>query len=113
MRKKDKEENVESEEAISFTCAWCDDDILDDVELFTVGATSKPDIDLEEAEGKAIPLLLEKAQKTVLAIVPTGDSRAAQDGIDLLFTLCSLSCAQALTNALTNEMNLVEDASVL
>ena len=113
MRKNDEEHNFESAISTSFKCAWCDDEIPDNVELFTVGATANPDIDLAEAKGTTIPMLLEKAEKTVFAIVPTGDSPAAKDGIDLLFTLCSLSCAQALTNALTNEIDIVDKASVL
>ena len=113
MRRKDKEHHFESAISTSFKCAWCDDEIPDDVELFTVGAAAISDIDLAEAKGKTIPMLLEKVEKTVIAIVPTSDSAAAQDGIDLLFTLCSLSCAQALTNALTSEINLVDNASVL
>jgi hypothetical protein len=113
VRKKGNEYTFESAISTSFKCAWCDDEIPDDVELFTVGATANSDIDLSEAKGKTIPLLLEKAEKTVIAIVPTGDSPAAKDGIDLLFTLCSLSCAQALTNALTNEIDIVDKASVL
>jgi len=113
MRKETREDNFESAISTSFKCAWCDDEIPDDVELFTVGATANSDIDLAEAKGKTIPMLLEKAEKTVIAIVPASDSAAAKDGIDLLFTLCSLSCAQALTNALTNEINLVDNANVL
>jgi hypothetical protein len=83
------------------------------VELFTAGAASNSDIDLAEAKGKTIPMLLEKARKTVITIVPTSNSPAAKEGLDLLFTLCSLSCAQALTNALNNEIDLVDDARLL
>jgi hypothetical protein len=113
VRNKDQGKSFPSAISTTFKCAWCDDEIGEDVELFTVGATANPEIDLVASRGKTIPLLLEQAQKTIDVLVPTSDSRAAKEGIDLLFTVCSLSCAQALTNTLSNELNLVGKANLL
>ena len=84
-------------------CAWCEDEIPEDVEVFTIGAKGKPGMDLSEAEGMIIPLSLIQANRTVLALVPTKDSPATRDGHDLIFMVCNQSCAQALSNALEND----------
>jgi hypothetical protein len=89
-------------------CSWCEDEIPDDIEVFTIGAKAKPGIDLAEAEGKIIPLSLIRANKTVSAIVPTRDSPAVKDGYDLMFMVCSQSCAQALSNGLENDWKVEE-----
>jgi hypothetical protein len=90
------------------SCAWCEDEIPDDVEVFTIGAKAKPGIDLTETEGTIVPLHLIRANKTVSAMVPTRDSPAAKDGHDLMFMVCSQSCAQALSNALENDWKLAD-----
>src|SRR5256885_1707363 len=93
-------------------CAWCEDEIPEDVEVFTIGAKAKPGIDLSEAEGTIIPLILSQANRTVSALVPTKDSPAARDGHDLIFMVCSQSCAQALSNALENDWKLADNGVV-
>src|SRR5258708_26924653 len=91
-------------------CAWCEDEIPEDVEVFTIGDKAKPGIDLSEAEGTIIPLSLIQANRTVSALVPTKDSSAARDG-DLIFMVCSQSCAQALSNALEKDWKLAGNGS--
>jgi hypothetical protein len=90
-------------------CSWCEDEIPEDAEVFTVGAKTKPGIDLSEAEGTIVPLSLVRAGRTVMALVPTKDSPAVRDGYDLIFMVCSQSCAQALSNGLENDWKLAED----
>ena len=101
------------EEVAILTCAWCDDEIPDDVEVFTIGAKAQTGVDLSGAQGKTIPLSLIRANKTVSAIVPTRDSPAVKDGYDLIFMVCSQSCAQALSNGLENDWKLGEDAEAM
>jgi hypothetical protein len=43
----------------------------------------------------------------VLAIVPTRDSPAKQEGNDLLFATCSQACGQALKEALQKQIDFV------
>ncbi len=78
-------------------------DIPPDDEVFTIGAKAKPGTDLSAQQGKQIPLFLIQANKTVSAIVPARNSQAVRDGHDLIFMVCSQSCAQALSNALEND----------
>ena len=92
-------------------CAWCEDEIPEDAEVFTIGAKGKPGLDLSKAEGTIIPLSLIQANRTVLALVPTKDSPAARDGHDLIFMVCSQSCAQALSNSLENDWKLANNGS--
>ena len=92
-------------------CAWCEDEIPADFEVFTIGARGKPEIDLSEAEGTIIPVSLIQANRTVLALVPTKGSPAARDGHDLIFMVCSQSCAQALSNALEKDRKLADNGS--
>lgn len=92
-------------------CTWCGDEIPEDVEIFTIGAKAKPGIDLSEAEGTISQLSLIQANRTVSALVPTRDSPAARDGHDLIFMVCSQSCAQALSDALENDWKLADNGS--
>ena len=101
---------AESERDPLPNCSWCEDEIPDDVEVFTVGAKTKPGIDLSEAEGTIVPLSLIRTDRNVMAFIPTKDSPAARNGYDLIFMVCSQSCAQALSNGLENDWKLGEDA---
>jgi hypothetical protein len=102
--------HAESERDPLPNCSWCEDEIPEDVEVFTIGAKAKPETDLSEAEGTIIPVSLIQANRTVSAMVPTRDSPAAKDGHDLMFMVCSQSCAQALSNALENDRKLANNA---
>jgi hypothetical protein len=104
---------AESERDPLPNCSWCEDEIPEDVEVFTVGAKTKPGVDLSEAEGTIVPLSLIRADRTVLALVPTKDSPAVKDGYDLIFMVCSRSCAQALSNGLENDWKLAEKIKVM
>ena len=99
---------IDSSTGPLLNCCWCEDDIPPDDEVFTIGAKAKPGIDLGAQEGKLIPLFLIQADKTISAIVPGRDSQARRDDHDLIFMVCSQSCAQSLSNALENDWKLAE-----
>jgi hypothetical protein len=101
---------AESERDPLPNCSWCEDEIPEDVEVFTVGAKTKPGIDLSDAEGTIVPSSLIRADRTVMALVPTKDSPAVRAGYDLVFMVCSQSCAQAVSNGLENDWKLGEDS---
>ncbi|HCX29027.1 MAG TPA: hypothetical protein DHU55_04525 [Blastocatellia bacterium] len=87
-------------------CAWCGDDIADDVELFGIGAKAGPDIDLAGQEGTLIDIFLARKDRNVQALVVTRDSPAKREGRDLLFVACGESCAEALRQAVGKEIEL-------
>ncbi|RLC73164.1 MAG: hypothetical protein DRJ03_31150 [Chloroflexi bacterium] len=90
------------------TCAWCNKEIPEDVEVFGFGAKSQPGVDFSEQEGTIIQLPLALAGRTVSAIVVTSDSEAKRDGYDFAFLACSQKCAQSLKEALQREIDLIE-----
>jgi hypothetical protein len=79
-------------------CAWCNQYIPEDEEIFSLGSKTHPGVDLSDQEGGVI--LLEVGGKFVPALVPTSDSPAKEAGNDVLFVLCSQKCGRALQEAL-------------
>jgi len=100
------QDDISFDQTASLLCAWCNDEIPDDVEVFTIGAKARPGIDLGKAAGKIIPITLLLEKRQVLAIVPTRDSPAVKDGHDLIFMVCCESCAQALRNGLQKDWDI-------
>jgi hypothetical protein len=90
-----------------YKCAWCEDEIPEDMELFGIGAKARPDIDIMELEGKVIDIFLTRSDRNVQALVVTKDSPAKREGKDLLFVACCESCAEALRQAVGREIELV------
>ena len=84
-------------------CSWCKKKIPEDFEIFGLGVKFKEGIDMRDKEGKIIPLTLAVTNKTVSAMVTTGNSEAKQDGKDLMFMTCSKRCVKALKHALEKE----------
>lgn len=66
-------------------CAWCNKEILEDVEVFGFGARARPGIDLSGQEGTIIQIPLTLESKTVPAAVVTSGSEAKKQGYDLAF----------------------------
>jgi hypothetical protein len=83
-------------------CAWCNQYIPEDEEIFSLGSKTHPGIDLSDQEGGVI--LLEVGEKLVPALVPTADSPAKEAGNDVLFVLCSRRCGSALREALGEQL---------
>ena len=54
-------------------CSWCKKKIPEDFEIFGLGVKFKEGIDMRDKEGKIIHLTLAVTNKTVPAIVTTGN----------------------------------------
>ena len=52
------------------TCAWCNQEIKEDEDIFGFGAKASQNIDLEGKEGEFVSLNLALREKTVFALVP-------------------------------------------
>ena len=90
-------------EWVASHCAWCDERIEADAEVYSVGAKAKSWVRLPY--GKVMELSVDPTHKHVLAIVPTRDSPARQAGNDLLFVTCSQVCGKALKEALEKQID--------
>lgn len=96
-------------EALFHQCTWCGKSIEADEDYYGFGASSNPDIDLEEKAGQFVSLNLSLLNKTVAAFVP-GESGSQQlGGHDLVFITCSEDCASSLKEALDLERDVFED----
>ena len=89
---------------LPLTCAWCGKHIREDGEIFSLGVGILTTIDLEDREGRLIPVTLSLMDKTVSAIVTAKDSQAKKEGKDLAFPLCSQACGRSLRAALRTEI---------
>lgn len=89
-------------------CTWCNKEIAEDSEVFSLGARGTPGLTDALKEDTAIRLTLILASRKVTAIIPSIDSQAKMEGNDILFTICSRSCGMALKEALDNEKQILE-----
>jgi hypothetical protein len=91
-----------------FKCSWCEDEILDDLECFAVGAKASGAMDLQALEDTVVDLFLTRPNRNIKGVVVTNDSPAKREGKDLIFVTCSESCSEALKQAVDREIDLVD-----
>jgi hypothetical protein len=91
------------------TCAWCNQEISEDEDIFGFGAKASQSVDLDGKEGEFVSLNLSLREKTVFALVPEKTSGTNAQGYDLLFITCSEDCAQSLKDELDLERDVFED----
>ena len=89
-------------------CAWCNQDIQEDEEVFGFGAEANYGIDLSDKEGEFVSFNLALSDKTVFALVPSSSSNAKSEGYGLIFINCSEDCAQSLKDALELERDVFD-----
>lgn len=91
-----------------FECSWCEDEIPEDAEVLAVGARARPEFVSEQLEGQFVDIFLVRRNRTVSAVVVTDDSPAKKEGKDMVFLVCSESCAEALRQSVDREIELVQ-----
>ena len=96
---------IPDKEALS-RCAWCENRIYDDMEVFGFGAKLKPEVDLSEYESHCIQLDLVSEEKPVYMMVTAHDSEAKSEGKDCMFLVCSEECGEKLKDVLEKEISL-------
>ena len=94
---------IPDKEALS-QCAWCQNPIHDEMEVFGFGAKLRPDVDLSEYESHCIEIGLASEGKPVCMMVTGEGSQAKDDGKDGMFLVCSEACGAALKSALEKEI---------
>ena len=99
-----------TQDTLLHTCAWCNQYIPPDNEVYGFGARASEGIDLQDKEGQFVSLTLALENKTIFAMVPSQESPARQAGNDLMFITCSHSCAQELKEALESERDVLGSA---
>jgi hypothetical protein len=95
---------IPDEEALS-KCAWCQNHINAHVEVLSVGAKLKPDVDLSEYESHCIQIGLVSEEKPVYMMVTAQGSEARSDGNDCMFLVCSEGCGKKLKRVLEKEIS--------
>jgi hypothetical protein len=92
------------------SCAWCNEQIPEDTEVFGFGAKCRPEVDLTAHEGSVIPFFIATLNRRIPAFVSASDSDAKRDGYDLVFMTCSRTCSESLKAALEKEKTLLDEA---
>ena len=96
---------ISDEEALG-KCAWCRNQISDDIEIFAFGAKIQPGADLSDYEGEAIQLMIVSEDRFVPMMVTSEGSEAKIDGNDVMFLVCSEKCGIKMKTALEREKSL-------
>jgi hypothetical protein len=101
--------NKTKREQLLHTCAWCNQEIAEDEDIFGFGGKASQSIDLNGKEGQFVSLHLALQDKTIFALVPANANAANFEGYDLLFITCSEDCAQSLKHELDLERDVFEE----
>jgi hypothetical protein len=96
---------ISDKEALS-KCAWCQNQISDDMEVFGLGAKLKPNVDLSEYESHCVEIDLVSEEKLVYMMISAKGSQAKSEGKDCMFLVCSEGCGKKLKDALEKEISL-------
>ena len=96
---------IPDKEALS-KCAWCRNQISDDMEVFGLGAKLKPNVDLSEYESHCIEIDLVSEEKLVYMMISAQGSQAKSEGKDCMFLVCSEECGKKLKDVLEKEISL-------
>jgi hypothetical protein len=96
---------IPDKEALS-KCAWCQNQISDDMEVFGLGAKLKPNVDLSEYENHCIEIDLVSEEKLVYMMMSAQGSQAKSEGKDCMFLVCSEGCGKKLKDVLEKEISL-------
>ena len=96
---------IPDEEALN-KCAWCQNHVSEDMEVFGSGAKLKPDVDLSEYESHCIQISLVSEEKPIYMMVTAQGSEAKKEGNDCMFLFCSEECGKKLKNVLEKEISL-------
>lgn len=94
---------VEAVEGALETCGWCGGEVPEDSPVFACGVKVQNPADLQGRAGQLVELVLPKAGKTVLAIVPAGDSDARREGYDAMVMVCGKRCKHKLSEVIAVE----------
>ena len=95
---------IPDKEAMS-KCAWCQNHISEDREVFGAGAKLKPDVDLSVYENHCIQIGLVSEEKPIYMMVTAQGSEAKKNGKDCMFLLCSEECGKKLKSVLEKEIS--------
>jgi hypothetical protein len=109
MMHMDDQRRTSTQDTLLHTCAWCNQYIPPDSEVYGFGARASKGVDLKDKEGQFVSLTLALENKTIFAMIPSQESPARQAGYDLMFITCSHSCAEELKEALEAEKDVFEE----
>lgn len=87
-------------------CAWCMKKIGEDKPCFGLSVKFAEGLDLNEEEGRIIPIYLSSRKTSVPLIVVANDSEAKKSGQDGIFAICSEKCGEKMKMALAKELEL-------
>ena len=91
-------------------CAWCNQEIAENEDVYGFGANASQTIDLSDKEGQFISLNLALHDRTVFALVNASTNAAPSGDFDLLFITCSEDCARSLKDELDLERDVFKEA---
>ena len=87
-------------------CAWCQNQINDEMEVYCLGAKLRPDNDLSGYQSHCIEIEQASGRKPICMMVTAKESQARKEGNDGMFMVCSEKCGQELKNGLEKDLEL-------
>jgi hypothetical protein len=92
-------------------CAWCMKKIEGNKPVFGLGVKFAEGVKLSDDDGKIKQIVLASRKTSVPLLIAGKNSKAQQQGVDGIFSLCSGKCFQKMKDSLNQELELFKEVS--
>jgi len=94
--------NINTENDVFKNCAWCGKYILENEQIIIIAGTFLQGSKYKKYYGREVDFTLNSVENTVSGFCPPLHSEIRKEGNDILFMVCSESCANALKKAFSD-----------
>ena len=94
---------TEKEEYWLDHCCWCNREMREDSERFSINTKFRDPKDYQKNAGRIVEFYVPTVDRAILALAVTRDSEAKKQGHEIMFVVCSERCREELSAALRED----------
>ena len=95
---------AEKEEYWLSHCCWCNREMRDDSERFSINTKFRDPKDYRKNAGKIVEFYVPVVDRSIMAFAVTPDSEAKKQGYEIMFVICSERCREELSAGLREDI---------
>jgi len=95
---------VDKEEYWLNHCRWCDREMGEESERFSINTKFRDPKDYRKNAGKIVEFYVPSVYRSIMAFAVTRDSEAKKQGYEIMFVICSERCREELSAALREDI---------
>ena len=85
-------------------CCWCNLEIEEDSERFSINTKFRDPKDYQKNAGKIVEFFVPRLDRSIMALAVTSDSEAKKQGYEIMFVICSERCREEVSAALREDI---------